>query len=57
MKTRLTKQEFHDLLSALPEKFTTKEAAESRAEYLRIGTYANSYVREQDGLFLVIKVK
>ena len=51
------KQSIQNILSSLPERFTTKAAAEMRAEYLRIGTYANSYVLEQDGKYIVIKVK
>lgn len=51
------KQKIQDLLSSMPEIFCTKEAAEMRAEYLRIGTYSKSYVIELDGKFVVIKVK
>lgn len=51
------KQTIQDILSSLPERFNTRDQAESRAEYLRIGTFKNSYVKEQDGKFVVIKEK
>lgn len=51
----------------LPERYFSKEQAESRAEYLRLGTFAHSYVEEKDDenrwtgkiehVFIVIKVK
>ena len=51
------KANIQNLLSSMPERVRTKAEAESRAEYLRIGTFSKSYVIEQDGKFVVIKVK
>lgn len=49
------------------EKYVHREQAESRAEYLRIGLYKNTYVEERDIVnrwtgaiehrFVVVKVK
>lgn len=40
------------------EYFDNKEKAEARAEYLRIGTFKNSYVQPlESGRFLVVKKK
>lgn len=51
------KRNIQNILSQMPERFTTKEDAERRAAYLRIGTFSKSYVQEQDGKFIVFKVK
>lgn len=35
-------------ISELPERYYTREQAEQRAEYLRIGTFKNTIVEEKD---------
>lgn len=44
-------------LQELPEHFRTREEAESRAEYLRIGTFKNSRVERTGRGFTVYKVR
>ena len=50
-------KQYQEILSRLPETFKTKKAAESRAEYLRIGTFAHSYVEKTNEGYRVVKVK
>jgi hypothetical protein len=45
------------LLSEMPEHFRTRKEAESRAEYLRIGTFKNSKVEKTSRGFTVYKVR
>ena len=42
---------------SLPETFKTKKDAESRAEYLRIGTFAHSFVEKVKDGYRVVKVR
>lgn len=53
----MTNKTLSQLLSEMPERFTTKEAAERRAEYLRIGTYKNAYVVKSEKTYIVYKAK
>ena len=50
-------KQYQEILMALPETFKTKREAESRAAYLRIGTFACSYVEKCDKGYRVIKRK
>lgn len=50
-------QTLSSLLQELPEHFNTRKEAESRAEYLRIGTFKNSRVEKTDRGYTVYKVR
>ncbi len=50
-------KQYQAILLSLPETYKTKREAESRAAYLRIGTFAHSYVEKVSGGYRVIKVK
>ena len=50
-------KQYQEILLSLPETFKTKKEAESRAEYLRIGTFAHSYVERCDKGYRVVKVR
>ena len=53
----ISTERLNEMLSQMPETFKTKKEAESRAEYLRIGTFKNATVVKSDRGYKVLKKK